>query len=253
MSSLNKMKVSRIAVCAAAALYAVGQAAAADFKVYYPSVTQGEFEFENRAFDTWDRDPSRGNERNVTTELGYGVTDYWFAEIENEFEKAPQDKWRYHALGLENVFQLTEPGEYDLDLGLFAEYEFAMQRGNSDGFFVGPILQKQFGRLLVTANLLLAADFGGDQPEAPQFNYALEGKYLLSSMFQPGFQLFGAPGAFTGFSRFSQQDNRAGPVIFGAFYTAPGKIKYEAGYLVGLTHDTPSGTLKFLLEYEIAL
>jgi hypothetical protein len=246
------MKVSRIAVCAAAALYAVGQAAAADFKVYYPSVTQGEFEFENRAFDTSDNNPGRTNERNVTSELGYGLTDYWFGEIENEFEKGSQDKWRYHALGLENVFQLTEQGEHYLDVGFFAEYEIAMQRGNSDGFIFGPILQKQIGRLLVTANLLVATDIGGREPEDPQFNYSLEAKYLLGPMFQPGFQFFGAPGAFSGFSRFSQQDNRAGPIIFGELYTAPGKIKYEAGYLVGLTHDTPSGTLKFLLEYEIA-
>ena len=226
---------------------------AADFKVYYPNVTQGEFEIENRAFDTVDGNATRGNERNFTTELGYGLTNYWFAEIENEFEKAPQDKWRYHALGLENGFQLTEPGEEWLDLGFFAEYEFAMQRGNSDGFIFGPILQKQFGRTLVTANILAAADIGGSQPQDPQFNYSIEVKYLLMPMFQPGFQMFGAPGAFTGFDRYSRQDNRAGPVIFGEVYTAPGKIKYEAGYLIGLTPQSPSGTLKFLLEYEIAL
>ena len=240
-------------LCLSAALSAPNPATAADFKVYYPNVTQGEFEFENRAFDTFDQNPGRGNERNVTSELGYGVTNYWFAEIENEFEKGPQDQWRYHALGLENVFQLTEPGEKWLDLGFFAEYEFAMQRGNSDGFIFGPILQKQFGRTIVTANLLVAADIGGDAPEDPQFNYSVEVKYLLTPLFQPGFQLFGAPGAFSGFQRFSQQDNRAGPVLFGEIHTAPGKIKYEAGYLVGLTHDSPSGTLKFLLEYEIAL
>lgn len=241
-----------LAFCVAGAVSAGRNAAGADFKVYYPNVVQGEFEFENRAFDTSDSNPARTNERNVTSELGYGLTDYWFGEIENEFEKGPQDKWRYHALGLENVFQLTEQGEHYLDLGFFAEYEIAMRRGNSDGFIFGPILQKQFGRLLVTANLLVAADIGGDAPEDPQFNYSLEVKYLLMPAFQPGFQLYGAPGAFSGFSRFSEQDNRAGPVIFGEFYTAPGKIKYEAGYLVGLTHDTPSGTLKFLLEYEIA-
>ncbi|HTJ65022.1 MAG TPA: hypothetical protein VL899_14555 [Alphaproteobacteria bacterium] len=228
------------------------RADAADFKVFYPNVVQGEFEFENRAFDTFDRDPSRANERNVTSELGYGITDWWFGELENEFEKGAQDKWRYHALGLENVFQLTEQGEHYLDVGFFAEYEIAMQRGSSDGFIFGPLLQKQFGRLLLTANLFVAADIGGHAPEDPQFNYAFEAKYLLMPAFQPGFQLFGAPGAFSGFSRYSQQDNRAGPVIFGEFYTAPGKIKYEAGYLVGLTHDSPSGTLKFLLEYEIA-
>ncbi len=250
---MTAIRFTTAAVCLAGALCAVSPAEAADFKVYYPNVTKGEFEIENRAFDTFDSNAGRGNERNVTTELGYGLTDYWFAEVENEFEKAPQDKWRYHALGLENVFQLTEPGEQWLDLGFFAEYEFAMQRGNSDNFQFGPILQKQFGRTLVTANLLVAADLGGTQPQDPQFNYSIEVKYLLRPYFQPGFQLFGAPGAFTGFERFSQQDNRAGPVLFGEVYTAPGKIKYEAGYLVGLTHDSPSGTLKFLLEYEIAL
>ena len=236
----------------AACVLAVSPVHAADFKVYYPNITQGEFEFENRAFGTTDRDPTRGGERNVTTELGYGVTDFWFAEIENEFDKSPQDKWRYHALGLENVFQLTEQGEGWLDAGFFAEYEIAMVRGASDNFIFGPLLQKQVGRLLLTANLLVGANIGGDAPEDPQFNYALEAKYLLKPWFQPGFQVFGAPGAFTGFSRYSQQDNRAGPVLFGEVYTAPGKIKYEAGYLVGLTHDSPSGTLKFLLEYEIA-
>jgi hypothetical protein len=248
-----KRYVSALAFCVAGAMCGGRHAAAADFTVYYPSVVQGEFEFENRAFDTFDRDPSRGNTRNVTSELGYGLTDYWFGEVENEFEKSAQDKWRYHALGLENVFQLTEQGEHYLDVGFFAEYEIAMQRGKSDGFIFGPILQKQFGRLLLTANLLVAADIGGDAPEDPQFNYSLEAKYLLTPMFQPGFQIFGAPGAFSGFSRFSEQDNRAGPVIFGEVYTAPGKIKYEAGYLVGLTDASPAGTLKFLLEYEIAL
>jgi hypothetical protein len=250
---MRTIRLATMALCLAGALSAVPPAKAADFKVFYPNVTKGEFEFENRAFGTFDSDPSRGNERNITSELGYGLTDHWFAEIENEFEKGAQDKWRYHALGLENVFQLTEQGEGWIDLGFFAEYEIAMQHGNSDGFIFGPILQKQFGRTLVTANLFVAADIGGDEPEDPQFNYAIEVKYLLTPMFQPGFQIYGAPGAFSGFHTFSQQDNRGGPVLFGEFSTAPGKIKYEAGYLVGLTHDSPSGTLKFLLEYEIAL
>jgi hypothetical protein len=253
MNRISGAACRRFAAAFALALVMAATARAADFKVYYPNVTQGEFEFENRAFETFDRDPSRAYGRNVTTELGYGITDFWFGEIENEFKKDPGDKWGYAALGLENVFQITEPGEYDIDLGFFAEYEIAMRRGDSDGFIFGPILQKQFGRLLATANLLVAADIGGSEPNAPEFSYALEAKYLLSSYFQPGFQIFGNPGPFTGFAPISQQDHRAGPVLFGSVFTHPGKIKYEAGYLVGLTHDSPSGTLKFLLEYEIPL
>jgi len=226
-------------------------ARAADFKVYYPEVDQGEFEFEKRLFHTFDRSGDRGSERNLTSEIGYGITDFWFAEVENEFTKAPHDRWRYESLGLENVFQLTEEGEGWLDAGFLAEYDFAIQRDEPDRFIFGPILRKQFGRLLVTANFFATADIGGEEPEAPQLNYAFEAEYLLTPAVQPGFQLFGAPGAFTGFRRYSRQDNRAGPVLFGAFDTAAGKIKYEAGYLLGLTHDSPSGTLKFSLEYEV--
>lgn len=228
------------------------QAGAADFKVYYPTVTKGEFEFENRAFETFDSNPDQASARNFTTELGYGVTDFWFTEIENEFEKEPHDQWRYTAFATENIFQLLPQGEHFVDLGFFAEYEFGMVKGSSDGFIFGPVVQKQFGRFLATANLFVEAQFGGHEPESPSFSYALEGKYLLHPLFQPGFQVFGSPGPFAGFHSLSEQDHRGGPVIFGDLRTRPGRLRYEIGYLAGFTHDTPSSTLKLLLEYEIA-
>lgn len=229
------------------------QSHATDNKVFYPNVTQGEFEFENRYFDTLDKDPSRGNGRNFVTELGYGVTDWWFTEVENEFKKNPQDKWRYTALATENIFQITPQGSGFVDLGFFVEYEIGMKRGDSDTINFGPLIQKQFSRLLTTINLFVSADVGGKEPAAPQFSYRFEAKYLLHPLFQPGFQAFGEPGAFSGFDAISRQNHRAGPVIFGTYNLFPGKINYEAGYLVGLTHDSPSGTMKFLLEYEISL
>src|SRR4051812_12504766 len=100
---------SRLSICAAAFFILVCFAAApiparaADFKVFYPDVEQGEFEVENRLFGTADRNRDRGNERNQTAEMGYGITDFWFTEVENEFTKAPRDRWRYESLGLENV------------------------------------------------------------------------------------------------------------------------------------------------------
>ena len=253
------IQISRRAAAHYARAASVGAAAiasqshAADFKVYYPNVTQGEFEFENRAFDTLDKDPDAGNGRNVTSELGYGVTDWWFTEIENEFKKDPRDQWRYTAVATENVFQLVPQGSGFVDLGFFAEYELSMRRGDPDSFNFGPIIQKQFGHWLATANLLVQADIGGDQPEPPHFHYGLEVKYLLTPLFSPGVQAFGDPGPFSGFDRFSQQDHRLGPVIFGTWNLFPGKINYQAGYLFGLTRETPNGTMKFLLEYEISL
>jgi len=229
------------------------QSHATDNKVFYPNVTQGEFEFENRYFDTLDKDPTKGNGRNFVTELGYGVTDWWFTEIENEFKKDPQDKWRYTALGSENIFQILPQGSTFVDLGFFVEYEIGMRRGNSDTIQFGPIIQKQFGRLLTTVNLFVAADIGGHDPAEPEFSYRVEAKYRLSPLFQPGIQAFGEPGAFSGFDPASEQKHRLGPVIFGTYNLFPGKINYEAGYLFGLTEGSASGTMKFLLEYEISL
>ncbi len=243
----------RALVSVAATLALCPQSRATDNKVFYPNVTEGEFEFENRFFDTLDKDPTRGNGHNFVSELGYGATDWWFTEIENEFKKDPQSKWRYASLGLEQVFQLTEPGEQFVDVGFFGEYEIAMGRGESDTLQFGPIVQKQFGRLLATINLFAAADIGGRAPQDPQFSYRVEAKYLLTPLFQPGVQAFGEPGAFSGFDRWSEQNHRIGPVIFGTWNLAPGKINYEAGYLFGLTPGSASGTMKFLLEYEIAL
>ena len=50
----------------------------------------------------------------------------------------------------------------------------------------------------------------------------------------------------------ADQQHRIGPVIVGLQNFAPyGKLKYEVGYLFGLTQATPRGTVRWRLEYEI--
>jgi hypothetical protein len=220
--------------------------AAADFKITSPNVDEGEFEFENRAYSA----PGHDGGRDATTELGYGLTEDWRAEIETEFEKEPAKNWRHSAMGLENVFQLSPEGQETIDLGLYAEYQFAVGRDQSDEFVCGPLVQKQWGKVLATANLFVTAQFGGPQPRDPQFSYGLEVRYLLSPFFQPGVQAFGNPGPFDGFDQWSQQDHRIGPVLFGSVDVSAGEINYEFGYLVGLTNGSPDGTMKFAVEYE---
>jgi hypothetical protein len=49
----------------------------------------------------------------------------------------------------------------------------------------------------------------------------------------------------------SQDRHRGGPVLFGVFPLGDHQdIRYEIGYLVGFTPQTPDGTFKFLLGYE---
>ena len=57
----------------------------------------------------------------------------------------------------------------------------------------------------------------------------------------------------TGMRNFTQQQHFLGPVAVGAVNFAPyGKLKYEVGYMFGLTPATPRGAIRWRLEYEIA-
>ena len=50
----------------------------------------------------------------------------------------------------------------------------------------------------------------------------------------------------------AEQQHRIGPVLVGVSNFAPyGNLKYEVGYLFGLTEATPRGTVRWRLEYEI--
>jgi hypothetical protein len=240
-----------VTLAVAALAGAQPQASAADFKTNYPVVVKGEFEFENRFFGTSDKDPGKRGQRNFTTEFGYGVTDNWFVEIENEIAKDPGDRYRYNAVAVESIVQLLPQGASVLDLGFFTEFERGLRRDDPDKLIFGPLLQKQFGRLLVTANALVATELGSKATHDPEFQYAAQLKYLLNPRFSPGVEMFGEPGQFGRFERIGRQDHRAGPVIFGQFNLAPGKIKYELGTLFALTPGPARRTLKGLLEYEI--
>ena len=47
---------------------------------------------------------------------------------------------------------------------------------------------------------------------------------------------------------------RCGPVLVGGqFLGGVGKVKYEFGYLFGLTNGSPAGILRWRLELEIPL
>jgi hypothetical protein len=59
-----------------------GPADASKFKVYSPIVEQGELEIEARARITDDGSASKDDERRIKVGVGYGVTEWWFTEIE---------------------------------------------------------------------------------------------------------------------------------------------------------------------------
>ena len=92
-------------------------------KVYSPIVEKGEIEVEARGEYDADERPSKDDVQKHKYALGYGVTDRWFTEIYGELERTKNDDdedldFQFTALAWEHRFQLTEQGQFPVDVGL---------------------------------------------------------------------------------------------------------------------------------------
>jgi hypothetical protein len=72
--------------------------------------------------------------------------------------------------------------------------------------------------------------------------------------FEPGFEIQSGFGKTNENPGFNEQEHYIGPAVYGSFYShAPGKIKYEAAYLAGISDAAADGAARVLLEYEMPL
>jgi hypothetical protein len=235
--------------------------AAADFKVFLPDANKGELSLETVGDAGFDQNPNKSGEQSYTTELEYGLTHWWQTELELEFNRDPGvgQALFFNQITFENVFQFTERGEYWLDAGFFAEYGQSLLKNTPNETTFGPILRKDFWGMSTTINLFLEKDLGEHAAGRPVFRYAAETRFDdLVMQFgrhfavEPGIQIFGTPGAVGHFSRWSEQDERAGPQLFGKIFNiGPGTLGWNGGVLFGLSPAVPAVTLRWQAEYDI--
>lgn len=231
-------------------LSALAMAGPADY-VYTPAVEYGEREID---FKHGTEVPP-GNERaNVTSVgLGYGATEYWFTELYLKRETQGGDgltlaEW-------ENKFQLVETGKYPLDIGLITELEVPVSGSGPNEIKVGPLLQTEFGKLQLNANLLFERAFGqaddSGTPFATNFLYQWQVKYRLQPSFEFGMQGFGEMGEWSSWASEAEQIHKAGPAVFGKVPLGKREaIKYNAAWLLGASTAAPDHTFRVQIEYE---
>jgi high-affinity iron transporter len=231
----------------------------ADFKVRSPIVEYREFEFEHNGVTTFDKKKSGlSNNQSYTNEIGYGVTPFWQVELEGETEAPSGTNLRYSATTIENTFQLTPQGEYWADLGFFAEYSHSASRIAPNSTKFGPIVQKEAPGLwssqsLHTLNLFVEKELGHNRGDDTGFSAAWQSRLRLNPLFEPGFEYYTDITDIEKPGKFAEQQHRIGPMFAGLYSIAPyGKVKYELGYLFGLTRATEDGAVRWRFEYEIA-
>jgi hypothetical protein len=228
-----------------------GQPAHASHKIYSPTVEQGEYELELRAHRSLDSDASKDDQQKIKLEAGYGVSDKWFTAIGGEMEKDSGGDLDYTSTYWENIIQLTEQGEYWVDVGVYLEYNVGSKAGSTDELEGKLLLEKCVGSFVHTANLVLVRNLGPGASNATNFEYAWRSKYFVSKALEVGVEIYGETGEIGHATPSDQQDHRLGPVISGELgHTGKGKWEYELGYLFGVSDAAPDGTIKLNLEYE---
>jgi FTR1 family protein len=243
---------------AALVVFVSPYSAYADLQVRMPTVEFRELEFEHNGLFTFDKDRTLGGQQSYTNSIGYGLTPWWRIELEGESNSVPDSSVHYTATTMENTFQITEPGQYYFNLGFFAEYSQSALNGQPNSFTLGPIVQKELNDVfgvdsLHTLNVFFAHDVGHNATHATGLEVAWQSRLLLNPYIDPALEYYGTIDDLGEAGKFSQQQHFIGPVGVGAINFAPyGKLRYEVGYMFGMTEASPRGAIRWKLEYEIA-
>ncbi|WKE65177.1 hypothetical protein PVT67_16160 [Gallaecimonas kandeliae] len=227
-------KVSLLAGLAAV-IFANSSVAGVD-RVYDPYVEQGEKEVEVRGVHNLTGDTFH----EVKMGGGYGVNSHWFVEgYLNAQKENDGGDLKIKEAELESKFQLSEQGEYWADFGMLVELERSLEHDVWE-LRTGPVMQKQFGDFVATANIMFEKTFGGEEEESEmETQGAFQLKYRLSEALEPALEYY------------TDDDTQAlGPVLLGANRLGQNKVKWELGVLFGMDKKTEDATLRWQVEYE---
>ena len=243
------MKIQAACVAALAALCLQPAHAGPARYVHMPNVEYGEREIEMVAGGQ----RGGGEEREDAALLlfGMGVTERWFTEIGTEFSRGSDTGTKLEAVEWENIFQLTERGEYPVDVGLLLEVERAQDRDEGYEVKFGPLFQTDLGRFQLNANLLFERSFDTKEKSETELGYEWQVKYRWKPLLEFGAMGFGDMGKWDNWESSSEQKHQMGPAVFGKLSLGERQaLKYDAAWLWGVTDGAPKNNFRMRVEYE---
>ncbi len=240
-------RAPRSAAALLAALLASPGAHAAELKINPTTEEEGQVTLEDNSSVLLPRGRSRDSHQTHFIELGYGVTENWWTEIEGHWQ-SDAGGLKFRTLDFENAFRLWRQDRLLPETSLFVEYDRPTDGKTADTATVGALFQASFGPSETLLNLLLDHDLGRNAQTGIRLRYAGISTWQIVPELAPGIELFGEPGKLPRFA--GQQDHRLGPVLHGAWeIEGVGDISYNLGYVFGLTAAAPTGTVVWRLEF----
>ncbi len=188
-------------------------------------------------FRYWTVNPN-GREATTWPEagIGYGINSRWTTLLLASYIGSPSDATVPGTLSWQNEVLLTQ-GEWPLDVAVHLALEHLEGTRPGDGYEFGPVLQTNFGKLQVNANLIFERTRRQGAWSATAMKYQWQLRWHLIPALQPGLQGFGELGPWNDTLPPSQQSHRAGPALFATL--PPGgtrALQVQAAYLVGSTY-----------------
>jgi hypothetical protein len=219
--------------------------------VFLPGVAYGEREIDFK-LGTW-KQSEEGRTSAASVGFGFGVTQRWFTEFYSIFQHTEDRGTHFDAWEWENKFQLTETGQYPIDAGFILEIEKPNDLAGGYQVLLGPLLQKEVGKVQLNANFLLTQIFGSHSSERSEYGYQWQVKYRWQPKFEFGFQGFGDVGSWNNWDAIDEPSpqHRMGPAIFGKFALGGRQaIRYNAAFLFLKSNNAPSQNIRAQIEYE---
>jgi hypothetical protein len=215
--------------------------------VYVPNVTYGEREIDFK-MGTWRND---GRQSAASVGFGYGVTQRWFTEVYRKYERSDDEGTHFDAWEWENKFQLTETGQYPLDVGFIVEIEKPANTQEGYELRFGPLVQAEIGKIQLNANLIVEQHYRSDTSQRAQLSYQYQAKYRWQPQFEFGLQGFGDAGSPNHWDEVNSTSNRVGPAVFGKVNLGIRRaIRYNAAWLMGTSGNAPQNNVRAQVEYE---
>lgn len=237
------MKKFLLAAVLVGLTFALNAFAAPDEYVYPARVEAGEREIDIK-FGSRNMNDASKNRSSGSIGLGYGVNEHWFTEVYLKFNQNSGSSTEFDAIEWENRFQFTETGKHPVDVGFLFELERPQDRSEGYEVKLGPLFQADIGKTEWIANFLFKNSYQAEQASTATAYYQLQGRYLLSKQFSPGFQAFGDLGKWNDWSPVRNQGHRIGPAIFGKIPLDERRwVKYNAAFLLGKTQISQHGAL----------
>jgi len=217
-------------------------------KLYSPNVVYRELALEYNGSRTFDTSSDKDNAQEHELALEAGITPRWMVETSAGFTKDPDAESKLSDIEVESLFQLLETGEHWLDAGILVAYAFSKQSQEPDSSEVKLLLQKDIGRITTLANIGFSVDVGHHSESGdPDYVVLWNTRYRYSEYFQPGIEIQSDLGQEHAVSNFNEQEHYVGPAVYGRLF---GHLKYQAGYLIGVSDSAAQGAARLLVEYE---